>query len=513
MISCVEYLENTVRRSPEKTAIVDGGNRFTFQDLHRAAISIANAIPDLPASSPVAVYLPKSFDAISAFLGVLYSRNFYAPVDVKIPIERAEKILQDLTPRVIISSEKFAEKVKPLAKAVGADVVLIEDACRHPVEASSKGNHHRWKEAADTDPIYCIYTSGSTGDPKGVLVSHRSVADFIDWVETSFGIDESYILGNQSPLVFDVSVLDIYSMLKCGCELHLIPEMLFSFPAKLLDYVSENSLNFIIWVPSVLISVANAGVFESRNLEGLDYVLFAGEVMPCKQLNQWRQAVPSASFGNLYGPTEATVIATYYMVDRDFDDEESLPIGKACRNVEAVILDGLEPVNDQGKIGELCLRGTSLAMGYWRDEKKTNEVFIQNPSHNDYVDLLYRTGDLVHWDQNRDLIYVGRKDSQIKHMGYRIELGDIENVLGGFAGLKHWCVVYHQEASEIVLFYVGETTAIDQKEMRKFLSKKLPRYMTPGRFVEMQELPINQNGKIDRRKLGEIVASCGDEKL
>ncbi|MEM7601491.1 MAG: amino acid adenylation domain-containing protein [Verrucomicrobiota bacterium] len=510
MISCVEYLEATEKRFPDKTAVVDTSGRYSFSDLRSSSIRMANLIPELPSNSPIAVLLPKSFDALTAFLGVLYSRNFYAPVDPKIPVERIATILSDLRPRVIITRQKFAAQAESLAGEIGAEVLLIEDASALEWDEPSESRHMRWQKGVDTDPVYCIYTSGSTGDPKGVMISHRCVFDFIDWVEETFAVDEAYVLGNQSPLVFDVSVLDIYSMLKCGCEMHFIPEMFFSFPAKLLDYVVENRINFIIWVPSVLINVANSGILDGRDLANLKFVLFAGEVMPCKQLNSWIRAVPSAGFGNLYGPTEATVIATYYMVDREFEDGDSLPIGKACKNVEAHVLNEAGEFVGEGEIGELCLRGSSLAMGYLGDREKTDQAFIQTPVHDRYVDLLYRPGDLVERGGDGNLLYLGRKDSQIKHMGYRIELGDIENVLGGFEDLEHWCVVYDKEKSEIVVFYVGRGQEIEDRDLRSFLAAKLPRYMVPARFIEKTNLPTNQSGKIDRRLLIDTLAS-GEE--
>lgn len=469
-------------------------------------MEIARALPPTPQPSPVAIFLPKGFEAIAAFLGTLYTRNFYVPLDVKTPDDRIGQILEDLRPSIVITNGQLHERVSEITEGTNGELVNLEDLSDCEEDSSA-----RWLGGVDTDPIYCIYTSGSTGDPKGVLISHQSVADFISWVESTYEVDESFILGNQSPFVFDVSVLDIYSMLKCGCEMHIIPETLFSFPAKLLDYVAENSVSFIIWVPSVIMNVANADIFSGRNLDNLRFVLFAGEVMPVKQLNEWIRALPSAKYGNLYGPTEATVIATYYMIDRTFDDSESLPIGKPCRNVETLILSEDGTIATSNEAGELCLRGTSLALGYRGDPEKTRKAFVQNPSHDDYVDLIYKTGDLVKLDEDGNLLFLGRIDSQIKHLGYRIELGDIENVLGGFPNLGHCCTVYNASRSEIVVFYVSGSAPATDKDLRRYLSRKLPRYMVPERFIEMEELPTNQNGKIDRRKLADSLEDSSDQ--
>ena len=219
--------------------------------------------------------------------------------------------------------------------------------------------------------------------------------------------------------------------------------------------------------------------------------------MPIHHLNIWRKYVPNATYANLYGPTEAAVDATYYIVDRDFDESESLPIGKACRNMEILILNGDTPtaVNE---VGEICIRGTALANGYYRDLEKTNSVFVQNPLQTAYPEKIYRTGDMGFFNERGEIMFASRKDDQIKHRGYRIELGEIEAVLSGVPGITRCCCLFDKAADKIVCIYTGSAT---KKEIVIEISKYIPKYMWPNTFIQLDELPMNLNGKIDRPKL------------
>ena len=232
----------------------------------------------------------------------------------------------------------------------------------------------------------------------------------------------------------------------------------------------------------------------------LKKILFAGEVMPMKHLNYWRKRLKNSFFANLYGPTEITVDCTYYIVDKDFHDDESLPIGMPCRNSDIFILNKDDKKTDVNEKGELCVRGSSLALGYWNNFKKTTEVFTQNPLNKNYPDKIYRTGDIVYKDKEGLIIFVGRRDLQIKHQGYRIELGEIENAVLSISQIDNACVIYDDEGKNIVLFYESKDT-IAPIEIRKELIKYLPKHMLPTVFIKLDKLPKNPNGKIDRLAL------------
>lgn len=351
----------------------------------------------------------------------------------------------------------------------------------------------------DTDPLYVLFTSGSTGIPKGVIVCHRSVIDYADWVVKTFELNENTTFGNQTPFYFSMSVLDIFATIRSGATLYIIPKMLFSFPVKLLEFLKEKEVNTIYWVPSALSIVANLGALDVIKLPDLKKILFAGETMPTKQLNIWRRHVPDAVYANLFGPTEITDIGIYYIVDREFNDDEPIPIGVTCDNVDALVVDeDGQLIEECGKVGELLIRGSFLACGYYNNPEKTREAFIQNPLNKSYPETVYCTGDLVYWNENRELVYVSRKDFQIKHMGNRIELGEIENAMSALEGVDMCCCLYNKESDQIVAVYSG---SLETKKLSQNLKKKLPRYMLPNVCYNRSSMPLNMNGKIDRKKL------------
>ncbi|EAL8904387.1 amino acid adenylation protein, partial [Campylobacter upsaliensis] len=350
----------------------------------------------------------------------------------------------------------------------------------------------------DTNLLYVFFTSGSTGLPKGVSISHKSVIDYAFWVSEEFELDENEIIANQAPLYFDNSILDIFPTIKEGGSVHLVPNSLFAFPLKVLEYLENEGVNTIFWVPSVLIYFANTQALEKFKLEKLKKVLFCGEIMPNKQLNYWRTHLPHTLFANLYGPTEITDVCCFYKVDREFKDDELLPIGKACKNTELLVFDENKNfINEAGKKGELYVRGTSLSLGYYNDIEKTKAAFIQNPLHHNYLDLLYKTGDIVAYNEFGELLCYGRIDNQIKFKGHRIELGEIEAVLNSHEKIKNSACIFKDD--KLIAFYESE----EELDLKGFCKQKLPPYMIASSFVRVEKFALNANGKIDRKILSE----------
>jgi acyl-coenzyme A synthetase/AMP-(fatty) acid ligase len=359
----------------------------------------------------------------------------------------------------------------------------------------------------DTDPVYALFTSGSTGVPKGAVICHKNILSYIDWYSETFGINEKTVFGNQTPFYFSMSVSDVFSTLKCGATLHIIPKLCFSFPIKLMEFMKERKVNTIYWVPSALCIVANYEMFKYAELPDLKKILFAGEVMPTRQLNYWIKSMPDAMFANLFGPTETTDICTYYVVDREFADDEPLPMGHACNNCDVFVVDeqgnlvapDIDEETGYSPEGELYARGSFLAMGYYGNPEKTAEAFVQNPLNPYYPELVYKTGDLVKYNKYGELVYITRKDFQIKHMGYRIELGEIEAGAGTIQGIKSCACVYDAEVDKIVFVYEGKK--LTDEEILASISARVPHYMVPNVVVRVKSMPHNQNGKIDRKLL------------
>lgn len=490
------YLEQSAERYADKVAYADEKEQICFGELQRLICNIGTYFVHKEIfKQPVAVYMQKSCGSIVACLGVANSGNFYCPLDAEMPSERAAIILKELQPAFVIVDEEIYTRETELWKQYPA-VLYSELTDSEGVEELIRQTRQK---IIDTDPLYVLFTSGSTGVPKGVLISHRSVIDYIDWLSETFHFSSEDVLGNQAPFYFDNSVFDIYSVLKNGSRMEIVPKALFKFPIKLLHYLDEKKINTVFWVPSVLCAAVNLRAITQYQPACLERVIFAGEVMPNKQLNVWRKHLPNAVYANLYGPTEITVDCTYYIVDREFDDDESLPIGFPCRNTDILVLNEKDEKVSEGEIGELCVRGSSLALGYYNNLEKTKEAFVQNPLNDKYPELIYRTGDMVKYNEHNEIEFCGRKDFQIKHMGHRIELGEIETALGKLDGLAMCACVYDDKKKSIVMFYSGKE--IEKEELIRFLATKIPDYMRPNKFYYLKEFPLNANGKIDRKKL------------
>ena len=310
------------------------------------------------------------------------------------------------------------------------------------------------------------------------------------------------MFGSLSPLYFDIYTLEIFVALRTGARVLLIPEQKAAFPASLVGFLEERKVTFIFWVPTIMVNIANLGVLDTTDLSSLRRVFFAGEVFPTKHLNVWRRALPDTQFVNLYGPIEITVDCTYFVIDRDLDDAEPIPIGNACRNTDLLVLvDGARRA-EPGEIGELCVRGSSLALGYYNNDELTDAAFVQNPLNSRYPETIYRTGDLVHLNERGELMFDGRKDFQIKHQGYRIELGEIETAILALDVIRNACVLYRKESKSITLVYEADDE-VTPKTLRLLLQKQLPKYMLPTEFVRTASMPRNPNGKIDRQLLSQ----------
>lgn len=493
----LDYLDAVVQKVPDKTAFSNGEEAMTFREIYHQSCAIGSFLANKGLyREPVVVFMGKHPKTITAFFGVIKGGNFYVPLDDEMPIGRIELILENLNPRIMICDEKTIEIVKTLPYE--GEAVLYDDICMTPVAETVL--QEIYAKAIDTDPIYVVFTSGSTGVPKGVVACHRSVIDYIEQLSEVLGFHEETIFGNQTPLYFDACLKELYPTLKFGATTYLIPQKLFMLPVNLVEFLNEHRINTICWVVSALTMISSFQTFKTVVPQYLKTIAFGSEVFPIKQFNKWREALPQAVFTNLYGPTEGTGMCCYYRVEREFAEDETIPVGRPFKNTEILLLKENGEYAPFGEEGEICIRGTSLTLGYYNNPEKTAEAFVQNPLNHAYPELIYKTGDIGRFNERGELMFVTRKDNQIKHMGHRIELGEIEVNVNRIEGIHSAACIYERTKGKIVLFYVGD---IEAAELTKTLKEKLPRYMIPNRIRNLSEMPLTANGKIDRMTLNQ----------
>ena len=529
MKNVLEWLEATVAKYTDKPAFSDTESSITFRQVYDIARNTgAYLVEQLGVDrTPVAVFAGRKMVTPAYFLGVVYAGRPYAPIDASLPDKRIEKILENLCPGAIVADRESLEHVEnivdELAKAEGFDrpqIFIAEDISRFEQVACADSNCKISESAGDavtdsendmlaavrrhmsmTDPLYIIYTSGSTGNPKGVMTSHLSLMTYINAYCDVMHIEESDVLGNQSPLDYIAAIRDIYLPLKTGCSTAIIPKEYFMEPNALFDYMNDKKVSSVGWSVSAFTILTSLGAFEEVGLKSLRKICFSGSVMPCRVLRKWQENLPEAHFVNQYGPTEATASCTYYSVDHLVEEDEVLPIGKAYDNYRVFLIDehGNEPA--VGEQGEICVCGPILALGYYNDKKRTDAAFTLNPLNKAYPERMYRTGDYGRLDEDGILHFCGRMDRQIKHMGHRVELDEVEHAANVVEGVAESCVIYNKAKEVLILFYTGDC---DRRSLALALRDELPGFMVPRKIKKLEQLPKLPNGKYDMKKLEEM---------
>ena len=493
----LQYLELTVSKYPEKTAFSDGLEDLSFRQLYDRARAVGSFLSLRGYyKEPIIVFADKKPNTIAMLMGIIYAGCFYVCLDSEMPQSRLELILASLEPRAIVYDKKSENAAANLSTDI--QKYLFDDICDSDVD---KGILSSVRERQiDTDQIYITFTSGSTGTPKGVSASHRSVIDYTETLCEALGFDESTIFANQTPLFYDAPLKEIMTTLKLGCRTYFVPKRLFMFPIKLCEYLNDNRINTLCWVVSALVMISSFGALEKNKPRYLSKICFGSEVFPKLEYNKWRAAYPNASFVNLYGPTEATGMSCYWIANRKLDEKEAIPIGRPFRNTEIILLDEL------GKRsyckGEICIRGSCLTLGYFNDREKTDEAFVQNPCNSNYAELVYRTGDIGEYNSHGELVFLGRKDSQIKLMGHRIELGELESIASSAEGVSRACAVYDDNKKKIFLYFTGK---ISEEKLIEYMRGFLPRQILPSACIRLDGMPLTPNGKIDRLFLKRLI--------
>lgn len=514
MKNVLEWLEATVAKYHDKPAFSDTESSITFRQVYDIARNTgAYLVEQLGVDrNPVAVFAGRKMVTPAYFLGVVYAGRPYAPIDASLPDKRIEKILENLCPRAIVADRESLEHVESivdeLAKTEGFDrpqIFVAEDISRFKKVVCDDSSLDMLaavrRQMSMTDPLYIIYTSGSTGNPKGVMTSHLSLMTYINAYCDVMHIEESDVLGNQSPLDYIAAIRDIYLPLKTGCSTAIIPKEYFMEPNALFDYMNDKKVSSVGWSVSAFTILTSLGAFEETGLKSLRKICFSGSVMPCRVLRKWQKNLPEAHFVNQYGPTEATASCTYYSVDHTVEEDEVLPIGKAYDNYRVFLIDEHGNAPAVGEQGEICVCGPILALGYYNDPKRTAAAFTLNLLNKAYPERMYRTGDYGRLDEDGILHFCGRMDRQIKHMGHRVELDEVENAANVVEGVAESCVIYNKSKEVLILFYTGDC---DRRSLALALREELPGFMVPRKIKKLEQLPKLPNGKYDMKKLEEM---------
>jgi amino acid adenylation domain-containing protein len=498
-------------------AVEDGESIISYSQLADRAGRLASELVahGVKAGDRVGVLLPKSIDAVCSQYGVMWAGAAYVPLDAGAPAERHGFVMENCGIQVLITNVRVFSSLVQVSDTPLTHVIFVDDApLKNELNRVSVSRlHDVWVRPALEPPIsvggddlaLILHTSGSTGTPKGVMISHANALAFVKWAEKTIGVLPTDRISSHAAFHFDLSVFDLYVASSSGATVVLVPAVISLFPAHLAKWIEDKHITIWYSVPSALVQMADSGELERFEFTRLRRVLFAGEVFMAKYLRKWMQKLSHADWYNLYGPTE-TNVCTYFQVREIPDCETPVPIGRAASGDTIFLRDDFgNRVSGLGQEGEIWVCGPTVAMGYWGDEEKTGERFIEEPDDAGGCRRLYRTGDFACWDENGNLIFKGRRDHMVKSRGYRIELGEIEAVASGHPAVMEVCVVAvpdPQIGNRILANVVRDPASdLDRKGLEHHLSQKLPRYMLPQEVNFLDSLPKTATGKIDRRAI------------
>lgn len=483
----LDALHHWAEVQPDKAVFKEPGKAgVTYREFYRQVCSVANDLLRFFAGkmpeAPIAVVVDRNIMSLASMFGVCAAGGWYVPMDSALPMDRAELLLSVCSPAVLLypsENDPFPQVNTPKLFANTAGDYLEQN----------------FPHRAENLPMFGIFTSGSTGVPKLVVKDGRGISKFIEDYCNTFVFTSEEVFGNQIPFYFDASTKDIFATVYLGATCVILPQKAVFIPAHLIPMLNEEKVSTFVCVPSVMSVAARFEVFSAMKPTTLRNILFVGERMPVRHLNYWRTELPQVRFVNLYGSTEVAGNSCYYVVDREFREDEVLPIGRAFRTARIFLLDS---DGTEAEEGEICVAGDGLAIGYYNDQAKTDAVFCE-ACLPDYAGRIYHSGDYGRVNADGEYICIARKDAQIKHMGHRIELGDIEVCASALQYVDECCCLYAAAAEKIILFCACSDE--NRKRIRKDLSEKLPKYMLPHEYVCFPELPHNRNGKLDRAGL------------
>ncbi len=493
--SVINRLDKVVRKYPQKIILKDNTKALTFREFDETTKSIGTYLSNLVcAETPIAVMSGRHAYTPAFFLGVVRAGCFYAPIDADMPKARLNQILSVINAPILLTDKDHLKTAQELN--FDGKIIVAEDILNTEIDENVLSC--RASVITSVSPLYVIFTSGSTGKPKGVITSHLSLMTYIDSVAKVLNINENDILGNQSPLDYIAAIRDIYLPISFGAQTYIIPKNEFAIPTALFDTLNREKITTLCWSVAGVELPAKLNAFESGKPEYLKKLCFSGSVISNKYLKIWQEALPNVLYVNQYGPTEATASCTYYIIRDKVSENTVLPIGRPYENYKIILLNDDNTKTKTGQIGQICIGGPIVALGYYANEEISSASFIQNPLNKNYRETIYKTGDLGRFNENGDLEFHGRMDRQVKHLGHRIELGEIEETAKNIMGIDDCCAMYHKEKENLYLFYTGEASS---KDIILSFRSVMPAFMVPRKIVKLDKLPVLPNGKTDMQIL------------
>lgn len=517
-----QLLSRAAQATPDHGALRWQERSLTYGALDAVSNGIANALIEggVVRGDRVALYMPKTHEAVASVYGIMKAGAAYVPIDPKAPVARAATIAADCAVAgVITTPSRLGALLPELGGHRPSIAILVPDETEGAAtdvpsisfaEATSDPNAPDPEvPVVESDLAYILYTSGSTGVPKGVMLTHRHALTFIEWCASTIGSGPADTFSSHAPLHFDLSVFDLYVASHGGATVAIVPEGQAYFGQDLAAFIRREDITVWYSVPSALMLLVRAPT-SADGFPGLRAVVFAGEVYPTKHLRALRELVPHADLWNLYGPTE-TNVCTYYKVDGLPEDDRTIPIGRACENTQVFAIRDDGGVAGVDEEGELHVRGSAVMKGYWGRPERSAEVLVQNPLAPNVPEPVYRTGDLVRLRPDGEYDFLGRRDHQIKSRGYRIELGEIEAALHAHPDVLEAVAVAipHEEWGKAIAAFVMPRAGASPTELglKRHVAVRLPRYMVPVSIEVVDGLPRTSTGKIDRQSLLEGAAA------